>query len=56
MKKTNSIGLLSVVVLAFILSGCELVEVIFEAGFWTAIIGVVLVIALIIWLIRRFAK
>lgn len=34
-------------------SSCEIVGGIFKAGFWTAIILIVLVIILILWLIRR---
>ena len=36
------------------LTGCEVVEGIFKFGFWTAIILVVVVVALGIWLLRRF--
>lgn len=39
--------------LTLTLSGCELIGDIFEAGAWTGIIGVVLVLALIIWLVGR---
>lgn len=35
------------------LSGCQVVEGIFKAGFWTAIIIIVLIVALIFWLIRK---
>ena len=35
------------------LTSCELVEGIFKAGVWTGVIVVVLVLALIIWLIRK---
>lgn len=35
------------------LSSCEVVGGIFKAGFWTAIILVVLVIVVILWLVRR---
>ena len=34
-------------------SSCEVVGGIFKAGFWTAIIIVVVVIALILWLVGR---
>lgn len=37
-----------------VFSSCELVGDIFKAGFWTAIIVIVLVIGLIIWLLNRF--
>ncbi|MGV3509588.1 MAG: hypothetical protein ACO1N7_09890 [Sphingobacteriaceae bacterium] len=35
-------------------SGCELIGDIFQAGFYTAIILIVLVIALLIWLFNKF--
>lgn len=39
-----------------LLTGCELVGDIFEAGMWVGIIIVVAVIALVIWIISRFRK
>jgi hypothetical protein len=39
--------------LAVSFSSCEVVGGIFKAGFWTAIIIVVVVIALILWLVGR---
>jgi hypothetical protein len=41
------------VILAVMLTGCEVIEGIFKAGVWTGIIIVVLFIALIIFLIRK---
>ena len=38
------------------LSSCELVGDIFEAGIWTGLIIVAVVIALVIWLITRFRR
>jgi len=35
------------------LSSCEVVGGIFKAGFWTAIVLIVLIIALILWVIGR---
>jgi hypothetical protein len=54
----KSIHQLSFLLLAMIvtLSSCELIGDIFEAGFWTAIIVIVLVIGLIIWLLNRFRR
>ncbi|MGI8893055.1 MAG: hypothetical protein ACR2GN_06305 [Bacteroidia bacterium] len=37
-------------------SSCDLVEGIFKTGFWAGIIVVVLIIALIAWLIRKFMR
>lgn len=45
-----------ILLVMFIAPGCELVGDIFEAGFTVGIIAVVLVIALIIFLIRRMSK
>ena len=36
------------------LSGCSVIGDIFEAGAWTGIIGVILVVALLIWLVSKF--
>lgn len=38
------------------LPGCDLVKGIFQAGFWTAIILIILFIALIVWLISKFSS
>lgn len=37
-----------------LLSGCELAGGIFKAGAYTAIIGIVIVVALVLWLISKF--
>ena len=39
-----------------ILSGCEIIGGIFKAGAYTAIIGIVIVIAIAIWIISKFKK
>lgn len=36
------------------LSSCDFIGDVFEAGFWTAIIVVILFVAIIIWIIRKF--
>jgi hypothetical protein len=36
-----------------VLSGCQVVEGIFKAGFWSAIILIGLIIGIIIWLFSR---
>jgi hypothetical protein len=41
------------IALAMSLSSCEVVGGIFKAGFWTAIIIIVIVVALILWLVGR---
>ena len=52
MKQINSIWFLALA-LMISLSSCEVVGGIFKAGFWTAIILVVLVVVLILWLFNR---
>jgi hypothetical protein len=55
--KQNALMLTGILVmLAMGLTGCELVEGIFKAGFWTAIILVVIVVGIIIWLIGKARK
>ncbi|WP_182922332.1 hypothetical protein [Pedobacter planticolens] len=51
MKKYTSLAFIAL--LATTLSSCELIEGIFKAGFWSAIIVVVIVLALIIWIISK---
>ena len=53
MKNLQVSQVLLFVLLATILTGCELVGNIFEAGIWVGVIIVVLVIVLIIWLISK---
>ena len=52
MKHCTILWLL-VIVSTMALSSCEIVGGIFKAGFWTAIILIVLVVALILWLVGR---
>lgn len=52
MKKFSTIGLY-VLALAMTLSSCEVIGGIFKAGFWTAIILIVIVVAIILWLVNR---
>lgn len=44
------------VLLTFTMSSCELVGDIFEAGMWTALIIIVLIVLLISWLFRKFRR
>ncbi len=43
-------------VLMVTLSSCEVIGGIFEAGFWTAIVLIVLVIVIIVWVLNRFRR
>jgi hypothetical protein len=47
---------ITLALIAGLLSSCELVGDIFEAGIWTGLIVVALVIALVIWLITKFRR
>ena len=52
MQKLSTLWICAIA-MVMTLSSCEVVGGIFKAGFWTAIILVVLVIILILWLVRR---
>jgi len=54
MKRFSIPTFLSLVTITFLMSGCDLIVDIFEAGFWVGIILVVVVIGLIIWLAGKF--
>ncbi|MEX0966356.1 MAG: hypothetical protein WD077_03895 [Bacteroidia bacterium] len=40
----------------FTFSGCDLIVGIFEAGFWTAIILVVIIVLIVGWIIYKMRK
>ena len=44
---------LCMLAMAVTLSSCEVIGGIFKAGYWSAIIVVVVVVALILWLVGR---
>lgn len=44
------------VLLMFTMSSCELIGDIFEAGMWTALIIIVLIVILITWLFRKLRR
>lgn len=47
---------LSIILVMFTLTGCELAGDIFSAGFYTGLFLVVLVIAIIIFIVMRFKR
>lgn len=49
--KLSSVGTLLISTLA--LSGCEIAGDIFKAGVWVGVLGVVGVIALVVWLVSK---
>ncbi len=55
MKQFNSV-FLAALALMVTLTSCELAGDIFQAGAYTAVIGIVLVVVLIIWLVSRFRR
>ena len=52
MKNLKAYFFSLLVLLTFTLSSCEVAKGIFKAGMWTAVIGIVLVVILIMWLLR----
>lgn len=52
MTKQNSTWML-VLLVALSLTSCEAIGGIFKAGFWVGIIVVIVVVALILWVIRK---
>jgi hypothetical protein len=53
LMKQYTVLWLCLLAMTFITSSCEVVGGIFKAGFWTAIILIVLVVGLILWLVGR---
>lgn len=41
------------ILLSFLLTGCEAIATIFEAGVWVGVIGVLLILALVAWVVSR---
>ncbi|WP_299760405.1 hypothetical protein [uncultured Pontibacter sp.] len=56
MKNIKPFLMAVLVLLTFTMSSCELVGDIFEAGMWTALIIIVLIVLLISWLFRKFRR
>lgn len=56
MRKSGIFTFVIALFLSLGLTSCEVVGDIFKAGMWTAVIGVVLVIALVLWLLGRLRK
>jgi len=55
MKHNNPLLILALFATTM-LASCEMVGGIFKAGFWTALILIILVVVLIFWLLRRFKR
>ncbi|MGV3538509.1 MAG: hypothetical protein ACO1OQ_01785 [Rufibacter sp.] len=56
MKNLQGYFFALMLLLTLSLSSCELVGDIFEAGMWTALIIIVLIIFLITWLFRKIRR
>lgn len=57
MKKLNQGFVLSLLLSVSILfSSCEAIGEIFKAGIWFGIIGIIVVVVIIFWLIRKARK
>ncbi|WP_019986634.1 hypothetical protein [Rudanella lutea] len=51
--ETNRFFSLLLIALTLTLSSCDIIGGIFKAGAWTGIIGLLLGVALVIWLVSR---
>ena len=49
----NKIALFLLACITLTLSSCEAIGDIFKAGAWTAIIGIVIVVAIIFWIVSK---
>lgn len=57
--KNNTQLLLNLVIaflLTFVMSSCDVIGGIFEAGMWTGLIGLVLVIILVFWIFNKIRR
>lgn len=55
MKTKLSLVLPVLLVASMLLTSCEAITGIFKAGMWTGVIGIILVVAIIIWLISKMS-
>jgi heme/copper-type cytochrome/quinol oxidase subunit 4 len=56
MKILNSKKTLPLLLILFYLSSCNAIGSIFKAGIWVGVIGIVIVVALILWVISKLNK
>jgi len=54
MKKAIQIPLMVLILLQ--MSSCSVIEGIFKAGFWSGIIIVIIVVALVIWILTKLFR
>lgn len=53
MKNNQLLSILTFVLLAMMITGCEVVGGIFEAGVWAGVILVILVVVIVIWVVKK---
>ena len=53
MKNLRAYFAALLILLTFTLSSCDVIGDIFKAGMWTAVIGIVLIVLVIMWLLRK---
>jgi uncharacterized membrane protein YkvI len=56
MTKRPNLPLLVLLVLALSSAGCALVEGVFKAGLWVGAILVLLVVAVVVWILRKMRR
>lgn len=56
MKNNPLLTIFTFVLLAMMFTGCEVIGDIFEAGLWIGVILVILVVAIIFWVIKKFIR
>lgn len=56
MKRNNTLVFALAAIMISTLTSCQAIGDIFKAGFWSAIIVVILVVAIIIWIISKARK
>jgi hypothetical protein len=52
----TSIRLILASTVLLVLAGCEMIGNIFEAGVWTGIIGVVIIVAIVLFIVGRMRR
>lgn len=52
----NALRLLLIVVLSIALAGCEVIGGIFKAGFWTGMILLIVILAVIAWIASKVRR
>jgi Ni,Fe-hydrogenase I cytochrome b subunit len=56
MKNLQAYFFAFMLMITMTLSGCDVIGDIFQAGMWTAVIIIVIVIALVMWLLRKIRR